>query len=47
MNALTVKKQTQLMDELKHISTENQNPNTLEIDLLDAQGILEKIVVLI
>lgn len=40
MNTL---KQSQLIDELKQISTEDQNPNTLDIDLLDTQSILEKI----
>jgi len=37
------KKQSQLINELTQISTENQNQDTLDIDLLDAQGILEKI----
>ncbi|MBL4940629.1 MAG: N-acetylmuramic acid 6-phosphate etherase [Colwellia sp.] len=36
-------KQFQLVDELDKISTEDQNTETLDIDLLDAQGVLEKI----
>lgn len=43
MNTLPFKKQSQLIKELKTISTEGQNQNTLDIDLLDAKGILEKI----
>ena len=43
MNTSLMKKQSQLIDELKSISTEGQNQNTLDIDLLDAKGILEKI----
>jgi N-acetylmuramic acid 6-phosphate etherase len=43
MGAMPVKKQSQLIDELKSISTEGQNKNTLDIDLLDAFGVLEKI----
>jgi len=43
MNTFLKKKQSQLIDELKQISTENQNQETLDIDLLDAKGILEKI----
>ena len=39
----SIKKQSQLIDELKQISTESQNQDTLDIDLLDAKGILEKI----
>ncbi|MBL4900109.1 MAG: N-acetylmuramic acid 6-phosphate etherase [Colwellia sp.] len=38
-----MKKQSALIDELKTITTEGQNPNTLDIDLLDATGVLEKI----
>jgi len=38
-----IKKQTQLINELQQITTEGQNQNTLDIDLLDAQGVLEKI----
>lgn len=37
------KKQSQLINELTQISTEGQNQDTLDIDLLDAEGILEKI----
>ncbi len=36
-------KQAALVDELKNISTEGQNPNTLDIDMLDSIGILKKI----
>ena len=43
MNTTSIKKQSQLIEELKQISTESQNQNTLDIDLLNAQGILEKI----
>jgi len=43
MKILSSKKQSQLINELTKISTESQNPDTLDIDLLDAQGILEKI----
>lgn len=32
-----------LVNELKNISTEGQNPNTLDIDLLDSLGVLKKI----
>ncbi|PKI17625.1 N-acetylmuramic acid 6-phosphate etherase [Colwellia sp. 12G3] len=32
-----------LVNELKHITTEGQNPNTLDIDLLDSLGVLKKI----
>ncbi|KGJ92893.1 N-acetylmuramic acid 6-phosphate etherase [Colwellia psychrerythraea] len=35
--------QENLVDELKNISTEGQNPNTLDIDLLDSLGVLHKI----
>ncbi|MCW8863267.1 MAG: N-acetylmuramic acid 6-phosphate etherase [Colwellia sp.] len=38
-----MKKQSQLIDELKSISTEGQNQDTLDIDMLDAIGVLEKI----
>ncbi|PHR85721.1 MAG: N-acetylmuramic acid 6-phosphate etherase [Colwellia sp.] len=38
-----MKKQSELIDELKTITTEGQNPDTLDIDLLDAIGVLEKI----
>jgi len=38
-----MKKQSELMDELKTITTEGQNPDTLDIDLLNTVGVLEKI----
>lgn len=38
-----MKKQAELLDELNTITTEGQNPNTLDIDLLDVTGVLEKI----
>jgi N-acetylmuramic acid 6-phosphate etherase len=38
-----MKKQSKLVDELKTITTEGQNPNTLDIDILDVTGVLEKI----
>jgi len=43
MKVSLIKKQSQLVDELENISTEGQNQNTLDIDLLNAKGILEKI----
>lgn len=43
MNEYSKDKQSQLLDELTRISTESQNKETLDIDLLDAKGILEKI----
>ena len=43
MGVKSVKDQSQLIDELKNISTEGQNQDTLDIDLLDASGVLEKI----
>jgi len=43
MKKVLVEKQSQLIDELKNISTEGQNQDTLNIDLLNATGILEKI----
>lgn len=43
MNTSSSIKQSQLVKELTQISTENQNIDTLDIDLLDSQGILEKI----
>ena len=43
MNTISIKKQSQLIDELKQISTESQNQDTLDIDLLNAKDILEKI----
>jgi N-acetylmuramic acid 6-phosphate etherase len=36
-------KQSKLIDELKTITTEGQNPATLDIDTLDVIGVLEKI----
>ncbi|MDX2367200.1 MAG: N-acetylmuramic acid 6-phosphate etherase [Colwellia sp.] len=36
-------KQSKLIDELKTITTEGQNPDTLDIDILDITGVLEKI----
>jgi N-acetylmuramic acid 6-phosphate etherase len=36
-------KQSKLIDELKTITTEGQNPDTLDIDRLDIIGVLEKI----
>lgn len=35
--------QVDLVNELKNITTEEQNPNTLDIDLLDSLGVLKKI----
>lgn len=35
--------QENLVNKLKNISTEGQNPNTLDIDLLDSLGVLQKI----
>ncbi len=43
MNKSSSKKQSQLINELTQIATESQNQDTLDIDLLDAQGILAKI----
>lgn len=43
MNTFSIKKQSQLLDELKQIATESQNPETVDIDLLDTLGILGKI----
>jgi len=43
MSTMLMKKQSELIDELKTITTEGQNPDTLDIDLLDAIGVLEKI----
>ncbi|MCJ8294763.1 MAG: N-acetylmuramic acid 6-phosphate etherase [Colwellia sp.] len=36
-------RQADLVDALKNISTEGQNPDTLDIDLLDSLGVLKKI----
>jgi len=38
-----MKKQSELIDELKTITTEGQNLDTLDIDILDVTGVLEKI----
>ena len=35
-------RQADLVDSLKNISTEGQNPDTLDIDLLDSLGVLKK-----
>ncbi len=43
MNKELIQKQSTLIEELKTITTEGQNLNTLDIDLLDATGVLEKI----
>lgn len=43
MNTVGMKKQSKLIEELKTVTTEGQNPDTLDIDLLDAMGVLEKI----
>ncbi len=47
MNTLSSKSlnkiQSQLINELKQVSTESQNQDTLDIDLLDTQDVLEKI----
>lgn len=43
MKTLSTKKQFQLIDELRQIATESQNQDTLDIDLLEAREILEKI----
>ena len=36
-------KQVELIDELQKITTEGQNPDTLDIDIIDVIGVLEKI----
>lgn len=43
MSTVRMKKQSELIDELKTITTEGQNPDTLDIDILDVTGVLEKI----
>ena len=43
MNTVGMIKQSRLIEELKTVTTEGQNPDTLDIDLLDAMGVLEKI----
>jgi N-acetylmuramic acid 6-phosphate etherase len=43
MSTVLMNKQSKLIDELKTITTEGQNPDTLDIDILDVIGVLEKI----
>lgn len=43
MSSVRINKQSELIDELKTITTEGQNPDTLDIDILDVTGVLEKI----
>jgi N-acetylmuramic acid 6-phosphate etherase len=43
MSTVLMNKQSKLIDELKTITTEGQNPATLDIDTLDVIGVLEKI----
>ncbi len=43
MSIARMKKQSELIDELKTITTEGQNLDTLDIDILDVVGVLEKI----
>ena len=43
MNTVGMIKQSKLIEELKTVTTEGQNPDTLDIDLLDVMGVLEKI----
>ncbi len=43
MSSVRMNKQSELIDELKTITTEGQNPDTLDIDILDVTGVLEKI----
>jgi N-acetylmuramic acid 6-phosphate etherase len=43
MSEMLMQKQSKLIDELKTITTEGQNPDTLDIDILDIAGVLEKI----
>jgi N-acetylmuramic acid 6-phosphate etherase len=43
MNTETTARQTTLVNALQGIATEGQNPDTLDIDLLDSMGIVEKI----
>lgn len=43
MNSTLKNKQAQLVDDLKGIATEGQNPDTLDLDMLSTQGVLEKI----
>ena len=37
-----MRRQADLVDALKNISTERQNPDTLDIDLLDSLGVPKK-----
>lgn len=43
MSTVLKKKQSKLIDELKSVTTEGQNLDTLDIDILDVIGVLEKI----
>lgn len=43
MSTVLMNKQSQLIDELKNTSTEGQSQDTLDIDLLNAEGVLVKI----
>jgi len=43
MSTVPMSKQSILIDELKTVTTEGQNPDTLDIDTLDVIGVLEKI----
>ena len=43
MSTALMKKQAKLVDELQTITTEEQNPDTLDIDILDVTAVLEKI----
>ena len=43
MSTVLMSKQSKLIDELKTVTTEGQNPDTLDIDTLDVVGVLEKI----
>jgi len=43
MSSVRLNKQSELIDELKTITTEGQNLDTLDIDILDVTGVLEKI----
>lgn len=43
MSTLLMNKQSELIDELKTITTEGQNIDTVDIDILDVTGVLEKI----
>ena len=43
MSTVPMSKQSILIDELKTVTTEGQNPDTLDLDTLDVIGVLEKI----